>query len=150
MTNILWMSSFWNPTTSGNRTPDRSCTSNISSTAERNSSKPRTRPERRSTAATPHFNSPRRSASGTPSPAAGLAGAPPAGRVRLPEGGDVPGPAVDHAQAVEVAAILGDEGRDERRPPPGDEAVLGAERRQAREPRADEPQFVAGPPHLVN
>jgi len=45
---------------------------------------------------------------------------------------------------------LGGQGGDERRPPPGDEAVVGMERAQAREPGVDDPQFLTGPGEFVD
>src|SRR6476620_7389982 len=66
-TNVCWIVSCWNPITSGNRNPGRSCTSKISSTAVKNSRKAVTWPLRKSTTATPHFNCSLRSARGTPS-----------------------------------------------------------------------------------
>ena len=80
--------------------------------------------------------------------AAGLVRPPAAGGVGLAQGGDVPGPAVHQGQAVEVAAVLGGQGGDERRPPPGHEAVVGVQRTQAGEPGVDRPT-APRPPRRV-
>ena len=50
---------------------------------------------------------------------------------------------VDHRQAVQVAAVLGRERADERRPPARHEAVRVVERGQAGEARVDDPQLAA-------
>src|SRR5262249_23038778 len=66
-TKVCWIVSCWRPITSGKRSPARSCTSKISSTAVWNSNRARPWPLRKSTTATPHFNCSRRWARGTPS-----------------------------------------------------------------------------------
>ena len=71
-------------------------------------------------------------------------------RVGLAERGDVADPVVDHRQAVEVAAVLGGERGDERRPPAGHEAVLVVERRQAGEAGGDDPELAAGVGDVVD
>src|SRR5262249_31523607 len=78
-------------------------------------------------------------------------GPPPAARrVGFAQGGDVLRSAVHQDQAVEVAAVLGGKGGDERRPPARHETVLGVQRTQAREARVDHPKFVTGPRYLMN
>ena len=57
--------------------------------------------------------------------------------------------AVGHGQAVEVAAIVGRQRREERRPPARHEAVPAVERAQAAEGRIDQPQLIAGPGQFV-
>ena len=76
---------------------------------------------------------------------------PPAVRlIGLPQRRDVARAAVDHPQAVEVAAVGRLQGRDERRPPPGGEAGRAVERAEAGEAGVDHPQLLAGTPgHLV-
>ena len=66
--------------------------------------------------------------------------APAARCVGFAERGDPSRLAVHEAEAVEMAAVVGRELRDELRPPHGREAVIGIVRRQAGEPRVDEPQ----------
>ena len=87
--------------------------------------------------------------------AALLVGPPAAGRVGRAQGGDEGRAAVRQAQAVEVAAVLRGQRRDERRPPARHEAVGVAPRAQAGEARVDEPQLGVvpagiGPGHLVD
>ena len=78
-----------------------------------------------------------------------LFGPPALRRVGLGQGGHVLRRAVGHGQAVEVAAVLGRQGREERRPPARHEAVPAVERAQAAEGRVDQPQLVARPGQLV-
>ena len=78
-----------------------------------------------------------------------LFGPPALRRVGLGQGGHVFRRAVGHGQAVEVAAVLGGQGREERRPPARHEAVPAVERAQAAEGRVDQPQLVARPGQLV-
>ncbi len=83
--------------------------------------------------------------------AAGLLRPPGAGRVGLAQCRHVPRTAVNHAQAVEVTAVGRLQRGHERRPPTRREACRAVERAQAREPRVDHPQFLAGAPgHLVD
>ena len=70
-------------------------------------------------------------------------------RVGLGQGGHVFRRAVRHGQAVQVAAILGGQRGEERRPPARHEAVPAVERAQAAEGRVDQPQLVARPGQLV-
>ncbi len=53
--------------------------------------------------------------------------------------GDELRPAVDHRQAVEMAAVFGRQAGDERRPPARVEAVVGVERAEAAEAGVDQP-----------
>jgi hypothetical protein len=50
-------------------------------------------------------------------------------------------PLVRHGQAVQVAAVVGRQRREERRPPARHKAVLAIERTQAAEGRVDQPEF---------
>src|SRR5262245_4510882 len=77
-----------------------------------------------------------------------LVGPPTVRRIALAQCGDVPGLAVHYRQAVEVAAVLGCQGGDERRLPPWDKAVIGVECTQTGEAGVDHPQLVARPGHL--
>src|SRR5262245_62145295 len=49
-----------------------------------------------------------------------------------------------------MAAILGGQSGDERRPPARDKAVIRVQRAETRKARVDDPQFVAGPGHFVD
>jgi len=49
-----------------------------------------------------------------------------------------------------MAAVLGGQGRDERRPPARDEAVNDVSGAETREPGVDEPELLVGPGHLVD
>ena len=77
---------------------------------------------------------------------------PPAGRlVGLAQRRHVPRAAIDHAQAVQVAAVRRLQRRDKRRPPPRLEAGRAVDRAQAREPGVDDPELVACTPgHLMD
>ena len=70
-----------------------------------------------------------------------LARQPPA-RVGLAQGRDVPRAAVDHRQAVQMAAVFRGQGGDKRRPPAGSEAMFGIERAQAGEAGVDDPELI--------
>ena len=76
----------------------------------------------------------------------GLVRAPTAGRVGLAQRGDVFGAAVDHREAVEVTAILGCQGADERRAPARIKTMLRVERAEATEAGVDDPQLVVAIP----
>ena len=82
--------------------------------------------------------------------AARLPRPPAAGLVRLAEGGDEPNLVVDHAEPVQVAAVLGLELGDEGGRPAGDEAVAGVERREAGEAGGDDPELILGELDLVD
>src|SRR5262249_38527321 len=58
-------------------------------------------------------------------------------------------PAIDDGQSVEVTAVLGEQGGDERGPPARHETVRGIQRTQAREAGVDEPQLWSRPGQLV-
>ena len=70
-------------------------------------------------------------------------------RIGLSQAGEIPGPAAEQGQAVEMAAVLGREGADEPGLPPRDEAVPPLDRAEAREERIDDPELAPGPFHLV-
>src|SRR5262249_30040428 len=57
---------------------------------------------------------------------------------------------IDHAEAVEVAAVLRGERRDEGWLPAGDEAVLGVERAEAGEVRGHQPELALSEGDLMD
>src|SRR5262249_41696932 len=67
-----------------------------------------------------------------------------------PQRGHVAGLVIDHAEPVEMAAILRRQGRDEGRLPARDEAVLGVESGEAGEVRRDHPELSLREGHLVD
>src|SRR5580658_2464029 len=69
--------------------------------------------------------------------------------VVLSQSGDVARLAINHSQAVQMAAVLRRQRRDKRRPPARHEIVSGAAGAEAGEARIHEPEFVAGPGHFV-
>ena len=96
----------------------------------------------------PSTTSPEGTSSRTP-PAALWSRQPPA-VVGGAERRDVAHLVVDQREPVEVAAVLGGEAGDERRPPPRHEAVLAVEGGQAREAGVDDPQLAAGEADVVD
>ncbi len=78
-----------------------------------------------------------------------LAGPPALLLIRLAQRRDVGRTATDQSEAVEMAAILGRDRRDELRLPPGNEVVDTVERAQAGKQRVHDPQVAADPCHLV-
>ena len=74
--------------------------------------------------------------------APGFVRPPTAERVGFAERGDVFGTPIDHGQAVEMTAVFGGQGADERRPPARIETVLGVERAKTTEARVDDPELV--------
>src|SRR4051812_17522726 len=68
--------------------------------------------------------------------------APPVTGVGVTKCGRVARLAVDERDAIEMTAVFSGKRADERRSPARDEAVVWAERAQAREARVDEPQLV--------
>ena len=76
---------------------------------------------------------------------------PPVGHIGLAHGGHIFRPAIDHAEAIHVAAILGLELGDEARLPDRTEALDGIERRQAGITGVHEHRTAVGPgADLVN
>src|SRR5690349_24680664 len=76
--------------------------------------------------------------------------APAARDVGLTEGGHVPRLVIDHAEAVQMAAVLRGELRDEWRLPARDEAVLRIEGRKTGEVGRDHPELALGELDLVD
>src|SRR5262249_53119980 len=84
--------------------------------------------------------------------AAGFVRTPAGKAVGLAQRRDITRPAVDHRQAVQVAAVRRLERGDERRPPARYEARVAVAGHEAREPGVDEPELAprAVPGHLVD
>ena len=82
--------------------------------------------------------------------AAALLARQPASGVGVPERRDVARPAVDHRQAVQMAAVLGPSAEMNGGRQRGTKLYDPVERTEAREPRVDEPEFIAPPGHLVD
>ena len=78
-----------------------------------------------------------------------LDGTPPGRRIRFRQGGDVSRLAVDHREPVQVTAVLGAQGRHERRPPAWGEAVMRVQRDQAGEESIHDPELTPDPGRLV-
>ncbi len=74
----------------------------------------------------------------------------PPARISLAEGGNPFGSAIDDAQAIEVAAVVGGELRDELRAPDGGEAMVGVVSGEAGEACVDEADVVADIRHFMN
>src|ERR1051325_10025427 len=74
--------------------------------------------------------------------APGLVRSPTAERVGFAQGSDVFRMPIDYGQAVEMTAVLGGQGADERRAPTGIETVLGVESAKTTEASVNHPQLV--------
>src|SRR4051794_9149860 len=70
--------------------------------------------------------------------------APTTGRIRLAQGGDPLGAAIDGAQAIKVAAVIRRKLRNKLRSPQGGEAMIRVVYGKARKPRIDEQEFLVG------
>ena len=71
-------------------------------------------------------------------------------RIRNRMAGHEGGESVAHRQAIQVAAVLRAETRDELRPPARHEAMVRVQSTQAREQRVDEPEFCVPPGQFVD
>ena len=78
-----------------------------------------------------------------------LDGAPACGRIRLRQGRDVSGLAVDDGQTVQMTTVLGPQCRHERRPPARRETVMRVQGGQAGEKRVHDPELAPYPGRLV-
>src|SRR5579864_3738967 len=72
-------------------------------------------------------------------------GAPTIARVGVAKGGDIFRLTIDDGEPIQMAAVLGGESSDERRPPARHETVVRIERAKAREAGVDDPEFPLTP-----